>query len=203
MDKWGVHEQRIAKIQEEWNKAEKIIKLAEQICGEVVFPSIMELRYAGRRIIDALHSVCTEDDSEKVDSLLQDAEYDCHRARHDAIDASVSLMAKNIESVVRKVGYSAICQAYPRFSDLREGLSVVNKKIMQSRESRQSRESFYSSIASEDLLALAELYNSFNASHDVMISIAKKERRSFFISLFISAVSIILAIIFYFFPVST
>ena len=37
----------------EWNRAELIIKTAEQICGEPVMPCVQELRYAGRRLIES------------------------------------------------------------------------------------------------------------------------------------------------------
>ena len=51
---------------EEWDKAESIIKLAEQVSGEIVFPSINELRYAGRRISEALSCISRGDDHEKT-----------------------------------------------------------------------------------------------------------------------------------------
>src|ERR1700730_11122379 len=40
-------------IQDEWNKAEGDIKTAEMVVHSIVIPSIKELRYAGRRVIDA------------------------------------------------------------------------------------------------------------------------------------------------------
>ena len=53
--------------------AEKDIKIAEQIGDQVVFPSIKELRYAGRRIVDALQALSKSEDAAKVTALLEDA----------------------------------------------------------------------------------------------------------------------------------
>jgi hypothetical protein len=41
-------------IQDEWNRAETDIKTAELVVNNIVIPSVKELRYAGRRIVDAL-----------------------------------------------------------------------------------------------------------------------------------------------------
>ena len=57
---WKLYEARIASICAEWDRAEKYIKLAEQIGGKVVFPAVAELRYAGRRIIEALHHIAAK-----------------------------------------------------------------------------------------------------------------------------------------------
>lgn len=63
----------VEEVCSEWNKAEKAIKSAEHVEGQVVNPSIYELRYAGRRIIEAL--TIQESDPEKALRLLSDAHF--------------------------------------------------------------------------------------------------------------------------------
>jgi hypothetical protein len=77
----------LVSILNEWNRAEADIKIAEQVANKVINPSIKELRYAGRRIVDGLVKAQRDDTSSEVISLFRDALFDCHRARHDAIDA--------------------------------------------------------------------------------------------------------------------
>ena len=64
----------------QWNVAEQRIKKAEQVRGnEVVASAIFELRYAGRKVIDALELILTtniqidEHASRKVRSYIADA----------------------------------------------------------------------------------------------------------------------------------
>ena len=46
----------------QWNVAERGIKKAEQVrAGEVVATAIFELRYAGRKTVDALHPLLRND----------------------------------------------------------------------------------------------------------------------------------------------
>ena len=68
------------KVCGQWNKAEKTIKLAEQVNATVVLTSISELRYAGRKLIEA-HAKKHEGDFSKAVELLSDAYYDCCRLR--------------------------------------------------------------------------------------------------------------------------
>lgn len=65
LDEWA---KRLKSIQEAWDEAEHAIKLAEQIQQEIINPSIYELRYAGRRIVEAfkLHSAGDTDGCERL-----------------------------------------------------------------------------------------------------------------------------------------
>ena len=115
----------LAAIQKEWNRAEEDIKTAELVVNKIVLPSIKELRYAGRRVIDALMIITANPhgaDEGQIRSLLDDAKFDCHRARHDAIDAATSKIAIDLEIMVSKLGYHAILPAYPDFPQLYQNL---------------------------------------------------------------------------------
>ncbi len=59
----------------EWDHAESEIKLAEQVGLEVVIPSINELRYAGRRVIEAMALEQTPSNALKLQELLSDSRF--------------------------------------------------------------------------------------------------------------------------------
>jgi len=99
-----------ANARQEWNTAEETVKAAEQICGDAVIPSVKEFRYAGRRLIDAFEAL-EGGDLPKANGFLQDAVFNCHCARHDAIDVSVAIIASNLSVAIKKIGYRNILNA--------------------------------------------------------------------------------------------
>ncbi|GAA0757115.1 hypothetical protein FHS52_000383 [Erythromicrobium ramosum] len=89
----GDYEEILTEIASEWGVAEEEIKLAEQIHHKVVLPAIKELRYAGRRLADALGAIARGAPATEVKDLIADARFRCHCARHDVIDASLLKIA--------------------------------------------------------------------------------------------------------------
>lgn len=173
----GPYREKIASIRDEWDRAEEYIKLAEQVCENVVFPSIKELRYCGRRIVEALHGIEAELPEESIDALIQDALFDCHRARHDAIDAATSKIAIDLEIATRKIGYKTVLATFPEFPELFRQVTTVRTKIVESRKDRGNRESIYSTIVSTDFKELVALYNKFRESEILMVKYAKEDRK--------------------------
>jgi hypothetical protein len=170
-------------IRDEWNRAESDIKTAETVVNNIVMPSIKELRYAGRRIIDALMLITDQEigeSPEKITALLDDANFDCHRARHDAIDAATAKIAADLEIMTVKLKYGPILQAYPDFHKLYTELVAVRNKIIISRKDRQDREAIYSTIESVDFPALVQSFNAMRTCEPMMIALAKKERAASF-----------------------
>ncbi len=166
----------LAEIRNEWDYAEEVIKRAEMVTGSVIIPSILELRYAGRRIVDALNGMATNTRSEKITELLQDAKFDCHRARHDAIDAATSKIASDIDTMSRRLGYHAILKAYPEFGNFSRQLSTVRQKIVDSRGDRNSREAIYSALEQSEFKDLVNAYKGVQTAEPIMKAIAKKEK---------------------------
>lgn len=189
------HKEQIARIRAEWDKAEEDIKIAEQVCNKVVWPSVKELRYAGRRVIDALHAINNGLPAEEVNKLLQDAEFDCHRSRHDAIDAATATIAIRLEIAHAKLGYDAILKVFPQFPQLRAKLNSVMQRIRESRGDRSSRERIYSAIEAERLNDIVLLYNSFTESEDIMKDLAKRQRREKLLSLCVGIVGALVGIV--------
>lgn len=166
----------VKSVASEWNKAEKAIKHAENVDGEVVNPAIFELRYSGRRLVEAL--AVKDDDPTKAIALLRDAKFDCHRARHDAIDAATSKMAGDLNAAVEYLPASIVMQDFSEFSEFYGDLLNVREKIAESREDRENRDKIYDSIQATDLDRLVTLYNRFRACEPLMIQTAEKEHRT-------------------------
>jgi hypothetical protein len=179
-------------IRDEWDKAEADIKLAEQIGEQVVFPSIKELRYAGRRIVDALLAV-QDGDEQLAIKYLNDAKFDCHRARHDAIDAGLSTIAAELSVYQKKIGYGPILAVLPDYSQLVTKLYTSQEKIVASRNDRRNRELVYKSIQEVEFTAIAQRYRAFKANEHIMRAVARKERLWRVVPVIISLVALIFA----------
>lgn len=164
-------------IRREWDKAEEDIKQAEQVCGNIVFPSIKELRYAGRRIAEILYEVERGDPEGRIEGLLHDALFDCYRARHDAIDAATAKIAADLDAAEQKIGYNCILRTLSSFPELRMSVIVVRDKILQSRANRQDRDAIYATLSASHFVDLCKQYALFQASEKMMVEMAKQERR--------------------------
>lgn len=78
-----------------WDAAEEAIKRAEVLRNLISVPAIAELRYAGRRVVDALG----EKDKNKRRQLFSDACRICERAQFDALDAQVVYLLSTYKDV--------------------------------------------------------------------------------------------------------
>ncbi len=165
-------------IQVEWNNAEVDIKAAEIVCANIIIPSIKELRYAGRRLIEALNLINNSAPREQIEPLLNDALFNCYKARHDAIDAATAKIAKELEIKIDKLGYGAVLTAFADFSQLYSDLECVRSKVLISRQNRENRSDIYATISAVDFPKLTERYNRLLACEPLMKGIAAKERRS-------------------------
>jgi hypothetical protein len=139
-------------IQQEWNKAEEAIKRSEQVALDVSIPAISELRYAGRRIIDAL-TLCASpgDNNDKIAALLEDARFCCHRAQHDAIDAALAKIAIDLNDLTKRLGIEPVSKAYPQFAEFYATFAHTRGKIVTSRAKREDRNAIYESVTTVDL----------------------------------------------------
>lgn len=164
-------------VRQEWNKAEKAIKQAEQVHGEIVNPAIYELRYGGRRIVEA-YDLVAENSLEKARIRLNDAHFDCCRARHDAIDAATSKISAQLDNAQQRIGVDILLTHFGDFPDLVHLLGEVRDKIAISREDRDNRDAIYASIQDDHLDDIVAIYNKFLSNEPLLKEAAKRERRN-------------------------
>lgn len=156
----GVYGVLFQEIQKEWNKAEESIKRSEQVALEVAIPAISELRYAGRRIVDALtlmNSASPQND--RILALLEDARFCCHRAQHDAIDAAMAKIAIDLDDLTSHLGFDAVIHSYPNFREFYAEFAHTRDKIAASRGKREDRNVIYDNVSSTDLPSIIKSYD--------------------------------------------
>lgn len=154
-------------IAKEWNKAEAAIKRSEQIAGDVSIPAISELRYAGRRMIDALDASHHNGNEDRIKALFEDARFCCHRAQHDAIDAAMAKIGIDLDNLTNKLGFEAVLHAYPDFREFYSDFSIARGKIALSRGNRNDRIGIYEAITAVDLPNLAERHERLMAARPI------------------------------------
>lgn len=188
-------------IRDEWNRAEHAIKLAEQVCNEIVFPSINELRYAGRRLIDLIHGTLTGIDEQKLDAILADTLFACHRARHDAVDTATSKIAIQIDLMTTLLQYEAILPAFPEFPSLVSDLTKLSAPIAISRKERENREAIYLTLLAVDFPELVAKYRRLLACEAIIKQVAARNRQRDFFGrwgFILALIALVAAVVFFF-----
>lgn len=167
----------LREIAHEWDKAEKVMKEAERLNGAVIDPSVNELRYAGRRLVDALN---VADDAETdptkkkdFDGYIKDCLFRIHCAQHDAVDSSVLFVQRAIETYESEFGRVILATHFPALTDLRGSLVEVDEIIIASREHRGRRVSDYDKIAQAHLPELVRVYRTLSTNRATLEALVK------------------------------
>lgn len=191
---------------DQWKRAEEALKKTERLRAETVMSAVGELRYAGRRYIQAMDIIreCHEagtpiDESpaaEEVRRHLIEASENCIKARHDAIDAAVLFIHLKIEKLVQSVGSIEVRIHFPKFSLLADEIKAIDKRIIASRKNRKTLETEYDSIIDGHIDRVVDFYEELAKSEQAIRSVfsAQKEkekregRRNFFNGVVTSAI---------------
>ena len=163
----GALEKLLEELLAEWDRAEEAVKQAEFIQGEVVAPSINELRYAGRKVVEALQ-FAANDDAERAQRLLNDAIFDCIRARHDAVDAITAFISMKLDALTEELGVDVVLQCFPDMPKLVAALGRAEEVIATSREDRTNRDAIYETLRQTDLREIVDLYGAMKANEKLM-----------------------------------
>jgi hypothetical protein len=172
---------RIASLAALWDRTEMILKRAESLSEKVTIPAIVELRYAGRRILDIVRVLTNEGDRSNsrpyLDDNLQEAERLVESARHDGIDSIISYVSQQ----TRKLDAPS--------PDLVTLIKELETLLIESRVNRSRKNSYYEQIEFrvEQLLALYETRQT-----SLSLEARKQSRRIAFYGALGSVVSIIL-----------
>lgn len=164
----------LKRVASAWNKAEATVKLAEQVNDAVINPAIYELRYAGRKLIEA--SECKDTDPDQAANLLQDAYMDCCRSRHDAIDAASSKIVSDLRLSIKAIGGPTVLSHFSDWGLLLEKVNEIRGKIASSREDRLARNAIYAEIEENDLIDVIKLHRRFQAAEPIMQQASKRGR---------------------------
>lgn len=186
----------------QWNIAERRIKKAEQVQGnEVVNSAIFELRYAGRKVVDALQLIEGADWKdrqvhEQIRRYLADAIEDCVKAKHDSIDAMIDFVTTWFDELEGRIGLRALTQMFPEYLDVTSRIATVQDKIAHSRQHRTTaRDSVYDEIENNDYEAILQLYNKMRLSRERVQAIVEAEERRERLNVGLLAVNIVLGVV--------
>lgn len=142
--------EHLRRLAAHWNVIEERVKEVEQVRSKVVVPAINELRYAGRKFIDAWSIYDKEnktpEDIEEFKNCIVVAEQYLLNADHDAIDGGLSFIYKNLSIVTKRYKVADIAAHVP---DLLEALDEVENyrpKIVASRKDRSKRNAIYEDV---------------------------------------------------------
>jgi hypothetical protein len=190
----GDYEQILTEIAAEWGVAEEEIKLAEQIHKKVVFPAIKELRYAGRRLADALAAISRNDPPKEILEYLADARFGCHCARHDVIDASILKIAIDLDLMLDKLGPEAVLIAYPQYAELVRRVQATQYDIAVARKKRDERRDIYQEIQKAAFPDLVREFNKLKSSETLMKRIAGRTKWHRYLAYALAILSILISL---------
>jgi hypothetical protein len=157
----------LTQLRHEWNIAERRIKKAELVrANNVVSSATFELRYAGRKLIDALAILQKADwrlspeEKQQVLQWLADATEDCVKAKHDAIDAMLVFVTTWMERTEASIGLAGLVEYFPTYIETTGKISNLQDRIADSRFDRaKGRESIYDGIERHEYEQILSLYS--------------------------------------------
>jgi hypothetical protein len=151
---------KLAELAAFWNEVEERTKATEQLRSETVIPAINELRYAGRMFVDAWSvqqkAAPTEADIASVEEKIIVARQYLINADHDAIDAALVYIYRNVKYAVKRYRKGKISAHIPDFLNKLDRIDEFEAKIRASRKNRELRNQIYQEIIPhyEEMMAL-------------------------------------------------
>jgi hypothetical protein len=141
---------QLSKIAKRWNTLEHKLKRTEQLTEGVVQAAINELRYAGRRVVDAWLVLekpdPTDADFQEAFELLVVANQYMSNADHDAMDAVTAFLASTIHRLASEIGMDGLARLYPDAKRLDAAIQDAEVKRASSRGDRTQRDAIYASL---------------------------------------------------------
>jgi hypothetical protein len=187
----------------QWNVAERRIKKAEVVrAGEVVASAIFELRYAGRKTVDALQLLLHDDwrsnslSYERALAFLHDATEDCITAQQDAIDAILSFITLWLYDTEKNLGMKAVLALFPNYASITSKIAGIQDMIVEARSDRNAMTELYNRIESNgDFDAILSLYTDMRYSWDRAQFEIRKQKRLNYITSIAGSLGIIFALV--------
>lgn len=162
---------------EDWAKAEEVLKLTERIKNETFIPSINELRYAARRVVQAeTDFISGKGTDDEINSHLTEAIENCRKARHDAIDSAINYIHEKTDELMSKVGLAELHAGFPKYAALKTRMKDIDKKIVKSRAERHRLDIEYEDIKKNHLKEVVDLYAEMEASVPLIDAIIRKQK---------------------------
>lgn len=174
------HSEKLKSLAGYMNKIEGRLKSTENIREEVVIPGINELRYAGRRFVDAWALsangwIPEEDRSAFEDHLIVGHQY-LVNADHDITDAVCYFVHGEIKWFMKRFGMDEIQKVSPDFIQFAMRMNAANQVVTGSREDRSKRTAAYDKLEKEYIPDLLERYELLKFAVPLALSRARRRR---------------------------
>jgi hypothetical protein len=112
----------ISDLAEHWNAIEGRLKEAEQLRGEPVIPSINELRYAGRQMVDAWaiyeKKKISAQERQRFNRCVTVAKQYLFNADHDITDSICFFIHRRIQTLLSLYSKRRLRNYYPEIDNL-------------------------------------------------------------------------------------
>ncbi|CAC9617633.1 hypothetical protein [uncultured Gammaproteobacteria bacterium] len=185
-------------IADKWNLIEKRLKITEKYRFEVDIPAINELRYAGRKIVDIIVLLHSEDYDNETEKTISDniahAEQYCMNSDHDLTDGICTFFNTKMERVINDYGYDNVCTYFPQTSKIMVMLDEVKEVISISRENRPQRVEAYKKLEEEFIPKFMAFHKQLVASEKSMLLSKRTRERKDKILIFFAVIGIIVGI---------
>lgn len=149
---------------ERWSRIEAKINEAEQIHGHVVIPAVNELRYAARPLLTAAALLTHKSDFSskerlEVSDALGHAGLILDASERELVDSVFLLLRREFDEYSEIYSFEEMSIGFPRLSEYRAMLDVLQEKLVNARRDTSSRENIYKALADgsiDELIALRE-----------------------------------------------
>lgn len=118
-----------------WKDAEQIVKISEELSHNINLPSALELRYAGKKIIDYLATETEGNATSGQSELLLDALRLIYRAQLDATSAAADSMLKALNNRERTKN-----ETTDEIEHLRQRIENIQNEIHQLARAKNSQD---------------------------------------------------------------
>lgn len=175
------HALRLRGLSDRWANLELRIKEAEQLNESVKVAAINELRYTGRRFMDAWliaikdEKDITDDDRIEFDTHIRLAEQYFTNADHDLSDSIITFFSERRLLWLEKYGLKKAIEMYPFLHDWVARLEEARAIVRSSRQDRTARIDGYKRIVSEIIPDLIKRYREIINSEVLYLARYRRE----------------------------
>ena len=172
-------EEKLNELADEWDKAEAYIKKAEGITENVTAVAIAELRYAGRRMIDAIREYQKSGESDDFITFADEARMFCYRAQHDAIDSCFLYLRKKLRYMQNRFGLELIQRhSSADYNALWDTIYEADETVSLSRGDRGKRNEVYDKLATEIIDLMVTTNRSLEKNEKLIVDEYNKRVRA-------------------------
>jgi hypothetical protein len=176
------HALRLRGLSNRWADLERRIKEAEQLNESVKVAAINELRYTGRRFMDAWliaskeEKDITDEDRIEFDTHIRLAEQYFINSDHDLSDSIITFFSERRLLWLEKYGLKNAIEMYPFLHTWVAQLEEARSIVRSSREDRTARIDGYKRIVSEIIPDLITRYRDIINSEALYLARYRRER---------------------------